>query len=138
MAALLLIVGLAAPAGEHLYWLLGGSWGLHPSDGEPTTSTRVVSAVVIALLVAAAFVVLARAGLWRQGVVSDRVIRLLTWALAGVFLLETLASFTYSREHEWWLYGPVALVIALLALVVAGTGGARPRFHRPHRALPSH
>ena len=134
VAALLLIVGLAAPAGEHLYWVLGGTWGLHRSVGgrveeSTTTGIRVVAAVVVVLLVAAALVVLARVGIWQQAFVPDMVIRLLAWALAGVFLLEMLASFTYSREYEWWMYGPVALVIALLALVVAGSGGAWPRLH---------
>jgi uncharacterized membrane protein YphA (DoxX/SURF4 family) len=65
------------------------------------------------------------------------VIRFFAWALAAVFLLETVASFTWSREYEWWMYGPVSLVIGLLALVVAGAGGAWPRFHRPHRTLPT-
>jgi hypothetical protein len=132
-----LIVGLAAPTGEHLYWLLGGTWGLHTSPGarfeEPTKGVRVLSAVVIVPLVAAALVVVARVGLWQQAFVSDRVIRFFAWALAAVFLGETLANFTYSREYEWWLYGPVALAIELLALVVAW-----PRFHRSHRTLPSH
>jgi hypothetical protein len=58
--------------------------------------------------------------------------------VAAVFLVEAVANFTWSTEYEWWLYGPVALVIGLLALVVAGSGGAWPRFHRPHRTLPSH
>jgi Protein of unknown function (DUF3995) len=141
VAAVLLLVGLAAPAGEHLYWVFGGTWGLHRSVGgrieeSTTTGIRVVAAVVVVLLVAAALVVLARAGLWRQAFVPDRVIRFLAWALAGAFLLEALASFTYSREYEWWLYGPGGLVIGLLALVVAGSGGAW-RIHRPHRTLPS-
>ena len=69
---------------------------------------------------------------------SGRMIRFFAWALAAIFLVETLASFTWSREYEWWMYGPVSLVIAVLALVVAGSGGGWPRFHRPHRTLPSH
>jgi hypothetical protein len=140
--AALLIVGLAAgPAASHLYWLLGGTWGLYTRgarDEVATTGTRVVAVVVVVLLVAAVFVVLARVGLWHQTFVSDRLIRLFAWALAGVFLLEALASFTWSREYEWWLYGPVALVLGLLALVVAGSGSAWPHFHRPHRTRPSH
>jgi hypothetical protein len=96
-----------------------------------------VAAVVVLLLVAAVLVVLARVGLWQQAIVSDRVIRFFAWALAAVFLAETVASFTYSREYEWWLYGPVSLVIAVLALVVAGSGGAW-RIRRPHRTLRSH
>jgi hypothetical protein len=98
---------------------------------------RIVAAVVIMLLVAAVLVVLARVGWWQQAIVSDRMIRFFAWTLAAVFLVETLAAFTWSREHEWWLYGPVSLVIGLLALVVAGSGGAW-RIHRPHRTLPSH
>ena len=139
LAAVLLIVGLAAgPLSTHVYWLLGGTWGIHIPGGGTSTGIRVVAAVVIVLLVAAVLVVLARVGLWRQDVLPDRVIRLSVWALAGVFLLEVLANFTWSREHEWWLYGPVSLVIAALALVVAGSGGAWPRFRRPQRMLPSH
>jgi hypothetical protein len=121
--------------------MLGGTWGLYTLSGASeevaTTGVRVVASVVVVLLVAAVLVVLARVGLWQQAIVSDRMIRFFTWALAAVFLGETLAAFTWSREHEWWLYGPVSLVIGLLALVVAGSGGAG-RIHRPHRTLPSH
>jgi hypothetical protein len=65
-------------------------------------------------------------------------IRVLAWALAAVFLAEAVASFTWSREYEWWMYGPVALVIGLLALAVAGSGGAWPHLHRPHHTPRSH
>jgi cytochrome bd-type quinol oxidase subunit 2 len=137
-----LIAGLVAgPVSTHVYWLLGGTWGLYSRSGAreevATTGVRVVAAVVIVLLVAAVLVVLARVGLWQQAIVSERMIRFFAWALAAVFLVETLASFTWSREHEWWLYGPVSLVIAVLALVVAGSGGVW-RIHWPHRTLHSH
>ena len=137
VVAALLIVGLAAgPAASHLYWMLGGTWGLQGADS--STSLRVVAAMVVLLVVAAMLVVLARVGLWQQEIVSDHVIRFFAWALAAVFLVETVAAFTWSRgEPEWWLYGPVSLVLGLLALVVAGSGGAW-RIHRPHRNLPSH
>ena len=139
VAALLLIAGLAAgPVATHVYWMLGGTWGLGLEGTYAATGVRVVAAVVVLLLVAAVLVVLARVGLWQQAIVSDRVIRFFAWALAVVFLGETLAAFTWSRaESEWWLYGPVSLVLGLLALVVAGSGGAW-RIHRPHRTLPSH
>ena len=136
VGALVLIAGLAAgPLGTHVYWMLGGTRGLHQST---SIGIRVVAAVVVVLLVAAVLVVLARVGFWQQAFVSERMIRLFAWALAGIFLLETVAAFTWSRgEPEWWMYGPVSLVIALLAFVVAGSGGAR-RIHRPRRTLASH
>jgi hypothetical protein len=136
LAALLLIVGLlAGPVSTHAYWMLGGTWGLHSST---STGIRVVAAVVIVLLVVAVLVVLARVGFWQQALVSDRVIRFFAWTLAAVFLLETVANFTWGRGPEWWLYGPVSLVIGLLALVVAGSGGAWPRLHGSHRTQSSH
>ena len=56
VVAALLIAGLAAgPAASHLYWLLGGTWGLYTHgvrDEVATTGVRVVSAVVVVLLVA--------------------------------------------------------------------------------------
>ena len=142
VATLLLMAALAAgPVGTHVYWLLGGTWGLYTDgvrDEVASTGTRVVAAVVIVLLIAAMLVVLARVGWWKQAFVSDRTIRILGWALAAVFLVETLAAFTWSRDEPyWWMYGPVSLAIAALALVVAGSGGEWPRLHRPHRILPS-
>jgi hypothetical protein len=125
---------MAGPLSTHVYWMLGGTWGLHSST---SAGIRVVAAAVIVLLVAAVLVVLARVGLWQQALVSDRVIRFFAWALAAVFLLEMLAAFTWGRGPEWWLYGPVSLVIGLLALVVAGSGGAWRGFHLPRRALPT-
>src|SRR3954447_22140260 len=72
---------------------------------------------------------------WQQAFVSARMIQFFAWAQAAIFPLETLAAFTWSRDHEWRLYRPVSLAIAVLALVVAGSGGAwsRVRRHRPPR-----
>lgn len=145
VVAILLLVGLAVPAGEHLYWALGGTWGLERSvDGRieesTTTGIRIVAAGVVVLLVAAVLVFLARVGLWRQTLVPDRVIRVLAWALAVFFLGHALVSFAEGWAgalDEWWLYGPGGLVIGLLALVVAASGGAWS-IHRPHRTVPWH
>ncbi len=139
VAALLIVALAAGPAATHLYWMRGGTWGLGGSD--LTTGIRIVAAVVVLLLVAAVLVVLARVGLWQQTLVSDRLIRFLAWALAAFYLGHGMVSFAQGWAgiaDEWWLYGPGGLVIGLLALIVAGSGGAWPRFHRPHRALSSH
>lgn len=143
VAALLLVAGLVAgPLSTHVYWMLGGTWGLYDRSGGPdevaSTGVRIVAAIVVVLVVGAVFVVLARAGLWPQALVPDSVIRFLAWALAAVFVLETLAAFTWSRgTPQWWLYGPASLVLSVLALVVASSGGAWP-IRRRHRTLPSH
>jgi cytochrome bd-type quinol oxidase subunit 2 len=143
LAALFLIAGLlAGPVSTHVYWLFGGTWGLYDRSGAreaaATAGVRIIAAVVIVLLVAAILIVLARVGLWQQRYLSDRLIRFFAWALAAVFLLEALAGFTWSRgEPQWWLYAPIALTLALLALVVAGAGEAS-RLHRPRRMLPLH
>jgi uncharacterized protein DUF3995 len=144
LAAFLLIAALAAgPLSTHVYWMLGGTWGLHRTvvgdrvvdEGATSTGTRIVAAVVVVLLVAAILVVLAQVGLWHQALVPTWMIQFFAWALAAVFLLETLAAFSWSREHEWWMYGPVSLLIAVLALAVAGSRRGQPRMHR---SLPSH
>ena len=141
-AAALLILGLAVgPAAEHLYWILGGTWGLEGADA--STGIRVVSAVVVALVVLAVLVVLARVGLWHQAFVSERAIRIFAWVLPVFFLGEALAAFgrkalDLGGTDHWQMYGPVSLLLGVLALVVASAGRAWPRFHRPHRTLPSH
>jgi hypothetical protein len=137
-AALLLMAGVVAgPLATHVYWMLGGTWGLGGEGNYSATGVRVVSAVISLLLIAAVLVVLARVGLWQQAIVSDRVIRFFAWALAAFFLLETLAAFTWGKGSEWWLYGPISLVLGLLALVVASSGGVW-RTQRPQRMRTSH
>jgi hypothetical protein len=139
VAAFLLIAGfVAGPIGTHVYWMLGGTWGLGRST--TTIGIQVVAAAVVALLGGAVLVVLARVGVWHQAYVSDRVIRFLAWSLAVFFLGHGMLSFAEGlvwNLDEWWLYGPGGLVIGALALVVAGSGGAW-RIQRPHRTLPSH
>jgi hypothetical protein len=140
VAALLIVALAAGPAASHLYWMLGGTWGLGREGTYSPTGVRAVAAIVVVLVAVAVSVVLARVELWRQAFVSDRVIRVLAWALAGFFLVHALVSFAEGWAgslDEWWLYGPGGLVIGLLALVVAGSSGAW-RLHRPHRTLPSH
>ena len=88
VAALLVIAALVAgPLSTHVYWMLGGAWGLHRSVGghveqSTTTGIRVVAALVVVLLVAAVLVVLARVGLWQQSFVSYRLIRFFAWTTA--------------------------------------------------------
>ncbi len=135
-----LTAGLAAVAGLHLYWTLGGTWAVHASSGgaydEVTTGSRAQAAVMVVLLVAGCLVVLARVGLWRTSV-SERALRAFAWVLAAALLLGALVNFGAATNWERLGNGSVALVLAALALAVAASGGGWRR-HRPHRTLPSH
>jgi hypothetical protein len=128
---------VAGPLATHVYWMLGGTWGLGGEGNYQATGVRIVGGVISLLLIGAVLVVLARVGMWQQSIVSDRLIRLLTWGLAAFFLLETLASLTWGKGSEWWLYAPVSLVLGLLGLAVASSGGAW-RIRRPQRVRTSH
>ena len=128
VAGLVLITALVAgPVSTHVYWMLGGTWGLNGTAN--TLGIKVVAAAVVLGLVGAVLIVLARAGFWEQAFLPDRVVRLLTWGLAVFFLGHGVVSFAEGAagmEIEWWLYGPSGLVIGLVAVVVASSVGARP------------
>ena len=140
LAASVLWRALVAAAGLHAYWVLGGTWGVHAASGgtyvEPTTSLRIQSAVIAMLLVAACLVVRARAGLWRAPV-SDRVIRVSMWVLTAVLALTAVVNFAAATDWERFVIGPFVLVLALLALVVAGAGRAWRRIDVQRSTLPS-
>ena len=93
VAAVLLIAGLAAgPVGTHVYWMLGGTWGLHSS-----TSTGIRRGRRRGRAARRRDVGRPGAGRWWAAGVPvrprDSVLRLV---LGGVFLLETLAAFTWN------------------------------------------
>ena len=107
VAGVVLVLGLlAGPVGTHVYWMLGGTWGLGRST--TTTGIRIVAVVVVLLLVAAVLVVLARIGLWQQAYVSDGVVRLLSWGLAVFFLF---AFYTILCGGLPWYYGEANAVV---------------------------
>jgi Protein of unknown function (DUF3995) len=141
VAAAFLWRGFVLVAGLQAYWALGGTWAVHALSGgrytEVTTGLRIQSAVVAVLLVAACGVVQARVGNWRVPV-SDRVVRSAMWIVTAALAIAAVVNFAASTNWERFAAGPVALVLALLAVVVAGSGGALQRVRRPHRTLPSH
>ena len=141
VAAEILWRALVVVAGLHAYWLLGGTWAVHAASGgsysEVTTGLRIQSAVMVVLLVVAALVVRVRAGLSRAPV-SDRIARVSMWLLTAALALTAVVNFAAATNVERLLIGPFVLTLALLALVVAGSGQVRHRLHRPRRIRPSH
>ena len=132
---------LVVLAGLHLYWLLGGTWGLHAASGgaysDVTTGLRIQSALMVVLLVGAALVVRARAGLVRAPF-SARVVRIAMWVLTALLGLTALANVAAATNCERYGIGPFVFVLALLALTVAAPGTDWRRIRRPHRTQPSH
>jgi hypothetical protein len=122
------VLAAGAPLGE-------AAWGgahTHLSTGE-----RVGSAVAVFVWTAAALIVLGRAGLWAAGRHAS-LFRSGTWLLVAVNLIAALMDFASQSRWENAIFGPTALVLALLCTVVARSGPAgRPREHgNAARAMP--
>jgi hypothetical protein len=112
------VLAAGAPLGE-------AAWGgahTHLSTGE-----RIGSAVAVLVWTAAALIVLGRAGLWAAGRHAS-LLRWGTWLLVAVNLIAALMNFASQSRWENAIFGPTALVLALLCTVVARSGRAgRPR-----------
>ena len=91
---------------------------------------------MIVLLVAAVLVSSGAGWVVAAGLRIRGDVRFFRVAMAAVFLLETVRAYISSREGwGWWMYGPVSLVIAALALVVSSrfwTVAALGTGHCPH------
>ncbi len=141
--AILLATVLAALAGLHLYWALGGTWGseavvpTRPEDsadektgGQPVFTPGPGATVVVAvLLLVAALVALGAAGVVTLPV-PRVLIRFGIWALAAIFLLRSIGDFRYAgffkrvrgtrfAELDTRLYSPLCLILSALAFIVA-------------------
>ena len=128
---------LVVVAGLHVYWLLGGTWGVHAGSGgaysDVTPGLRVFSAVVAILLVVGCLVVRAQVRLWRAPV-SDRIVRIAMWVLTACLAFGALVNFAASTNVERFVIAPFVLALASLALVVAGSGHDWHGIH--HRQRP--
>lgn len=108
-------LALGAPLGE-------AAWGgthVHLPLG-----LRIASGFAAAFWILAALVVFRRAG-YRLSPVPVSVSRWGTWVLVGVLALGALMNFASSSPWERFLFGPVALLLALLCLVVARSEAER-------------
>jgi hypothetical protein len=79
---------------------------------------RIASAIAVGVWVLAALIILGRAG-YQISPVPLAVARWGTWVLVGVLPLGALMNFLSKSNWERFLWGPVALVLAVLCLLVA-------------------
>jgi hypothetical protein len=142
-AAVLATLGFAALAGFQVALALGAPWGRAAwggGDDDLSSGLRLASAVSAGIFLAAAFIVLGRAGLWTS-VLPSGVYRWGSRALVAAMTLSALANFASSSTWERFMLGPLALVLAFLCLVVARGGrgevvagaGAKPYLDEARR-----
>jgi len=108
-------LALGAPLGRAAWG--GGHAGVLP------TGLRIASAVAIVVWTFAALLVLERVG-FSPVSLSAGFVRWGTWALVGLLVAGALMNLASPSAWERFLWGPLALVLAVLTLVVARAGTA--------------
>jgi hypothetical protein len=82
------------------------------------TAQRIASAAVVVVWSAAAAIVLGRAGLWSVGK-REHLFRRGTWFLAIVTAIAALMNFASHSHYENLIFGPLAVILAVLFTLVA-------------------
>ena len=126
---------LLAVAGIHIYWAVGGRWGLGAvlpeRAGTPLFRPGPWATLAVAVaLVVAALLVGARAGLAPSGLLPAPVAGIGSWLVAAAFLARAVGDFRYvglfrrvrdTRFAEWdgRAFTPLALGVGLATALIA-------------------
>ena len=127
-AALVTAIGLAIIAAFQVALALGVPWGRAAYGGTSATlqpELRVASGVATIVWLLAAAVVLGRAGYWgsaRWTVSFHRG----TWLVAGLLALGAVVNFASSSPWERFGWGPLALLLSILCVVLARSRASIP------------
>jgi hypothetical protein len=133
-AAVAAAVGFAGTAVREIALAVGAplgraAWGsasAHLSIGQ-----RVESGVAVVAKAAAALIVLGRAGMWPVGKRDCIAGELGTWFLGGLSALAAVMNFVSGSGWENFIFGPTAVVLAVLCFLVAtGAQNGGPRTTR--------
>jgi hypothetical protein len=109
-----LALALGAPWGDAAY---GGQAA--DADGRLPARFRGMSALAAVFLVAAAVIVLAQGGVIEVSGVSDGTLTAITWALAAMMGLNTLANLASTNRLERVFLGGATAFLALLCILLA-------------------
>ncbi len=109
IAAFQLALALGAPLGR-------AAWGGTHAQLPP--GLRVASAFAFGVWALAALIVLGRAG-FHVSALPAAILRWGTWILVGVLALGAVLNFASPSSWERFFWGPVALILAGLCLLVA-------------------
>ncbi len=122
---------LAAVAIFQIALTLGAPWGEMSYGGQAETidgvlpaGYRVISAVAVMILLFAAYVVLARAGVASAGPLGAVFLKRATWVVFAYLALNTVMNLTSSHAGERFGMGAVTLVTAVLTFLVARSESA--------------
>jgi hypothetical protein len=108
-------LALGAPLGR-------AAWG--GTNARPATRLRIASLIAAGVWALAALVILGRTG-FRVSPVHTAFARWGTYVLVGVLTLSAIMNTVSRSKWERFLWGPVALILAVLCLVIA-LGSAHP------------
>lgn len=98
------------------------------------TTLRITSAVAAIVYCLAALVVLRRGG-YHVPLVSTRVARVGTWTLGALMSLGALVNFASPGDWERFGWGPFALILGILCVVVRAVGARTQLEDRDRRDL---
>jgi hypothetical protein len=122
LAAALAAIGFASLAVFQAALAAGAPWG-HAAWGggsaHLSAGQRGASAVAAAVYVAAALIVLCRAGIIWRARSNAALFRSGTWFLAAAMAVGSIPNFASQSHWENVVFGPLALVLAALCVVVA-------------------
>ncbi len=122
-SAAVLLVGVAVFQAA----LAGGAplgamaWG-GTREGRLPTPMRLGSAAAVIVLIFAALVVLAQAGVLSWSPVPSGALGAVTWVIAGFMVLNTLGNVASKSRAERLVFGPITAVLAVLCIIVAAGG----------------
>jgi hypothetical protein len=139
LAAILAALGFASLAAFQAALAAGAPWGRAAWGGEHadlSATQQGASAVAAVIYVAAAVIVLCRAGvIWPRR--SDAaIVRWGTWFVAAAMAAGALPNLASQSRWENFILGPLALVLAALCVVVARRAGTHQKLGLPHAAAP--
>lgn len=130
IAAAVILVGVAL---FQLALALGAPWGSIAYGGRaPTvegvlsTRYRVASAAAVVVLLSAAWILLARAGVVPSGPVGDGSLKWAVWVIFVLLLVNTVSNMASTNRTERWVFGPLTFIAAVLCLIVALRADASP------------
>jgi hypothetical protein len=126
MAAVAAAVGFLAIAAFQAALALGAplgraAWG--GTHAQLPTGLRIASAFAFGVWAFAALIVLGRAG-FHLSPLPTAVLRWGTWILVGVLALGAVLNFASPSSWERFMWGPIALILAGLCLLLALSAAA--------------